>query len=96
MEDSQRLAIERGRKFAELMDGADGLSAIFDAMERSYFNDLKNSEIDDPEFREAVYHRIKALDDLRTVIATIIANGRNSERVGLEIRKRVEAYRKKA
>jgi hypothetical protein len=76
-----RAAAARGRRFRELVDGDDGLFAIFTAVERSYIETMLGTSIDDTATREQVYHRASALRDIKSAIEIVIAEGNGAAAV---------------
>jgi hypothetical protein len=79
MSDKLQAARARARRLKELAHGPDGLFAVFDAVERNYFETLVESDVADQRLREDVHHRICALRDIRKLITVGIAQGVASE-----------------
>jgi hypothetical protein len=74
-----REVAERGRQMKSWAESGGGLFAIFDAVRLNYLETLTGSDITDATLREQTYHRIKALDDLRTAMDLVISEGAGAE-----------------
>lgn len=74
--DKIRAAAARGQRMREL---GDDLFAVFEAVERTYLEQLVTSRVEDAETREQIYHRTNALRDLRRAMEVVIAEGRGAE-----------------
>lgn len=70
-----RASAERGRRFREWCHGEDGLFEVFAAVERNYLKSLADTELNDQDTRERIYHRVCALRDLRKTMEAVIADG---------------------
>jgi len=92
-DEAARKLAERGRRFREWCEGPDGLFAVFSAVERNYAEALFQSDITDADLREKVCHRVKALRDLKTVMATAITEGKSAEAIIQAIAKMDEKKR---
>lgn len=62
-------------RLKEWADGEDGLFAIITAVERDYLKTLAATEFDEPQVREQIYHRVKALADVKRAFEAVIADG---------------------
>ena len=93
-DDKLRAAAERGRQFAAWCNGADGLFAVFQAVERDYLETLMGSDIADHPLREKAYHRIAALRDLRRVMDVAIAEGKGAQAMIEQMNKAIEKRKK--
>lgn len=81
MSDKRLAAIERGRRMREWAHGDGGLFAVFDAVERDYVRSIRDSEPTEAALREAVYHRMAALRDIRRVMTAAVAHGAGEQKM---------------
>ena len=65
------------------MHAAKALSVTLDEsfmiLEASYFEQIMESASDDTELREHIYHRIRIMQDMKTVLMKIVADGQIAE-----------------
>lgn len=71
--------IERARQLREWAEGPNGLFEIMLAVKRNYEREWTESDITDTTLREAIYHRLRALNDVRTAMEVVLADGRGAE-----------------
>jgi hypothetical protein len=88
--DQERAKAERGRRMKELCEGKDGLFEVIDAVGRHYQASMLATDIADTAGREAIYHRQRALADIREVFRVGIVDGYAAERMISELAKRDE------
>lgn len=79
----------------ELCDGPDGLFEVIDAVARSYTASLLATDIADTAGREAIYHRQRALADIREVFRVGMVEGYAAERLVADLNRREEKIRKR-
>lgn len=79
--EQERQKAERGRRMKELCEGPEGLFAVIDAVSRDYMRSLMATDITDTATREAIYHRNKALTDIREVFRVGIVDGYAAEKI---------------
>ena len=51
----------------------------FKILEASYLQQITESAFDEKDLREFIYHRIRIMNDLKTVLTKIIADGQIAE-----------------
>lgn len=74
-----RAAIDRAHKMSEWAQGPDGFFDLLQALENSYFEEWTESDHDDQSLREHIFHRIRVLRDMRTVMTKVITGGKTAE-----------------
>ena len=70
--------IERGRSWSLLMEG--GLDDVIDSIEYSCMREWADTKADEHEARDALYHRIKAVRDIKVMIKSAAIAARNAEK----------------
>lgn len=91
----ERAKAERGRRMKELCEGKDGLFEVIDAVARSYQASMLQTDIADTAGREAIYHRQKALADVREVFRVGIVDGYAANKLIADLLKKDERKQKK-
>lgn len=80
-EETTRKRAAIGREFKRFAEGKDGLFEVFDFVEKDYLQTLVSTDVTETVSREAIYHRVAALRDLRRVIETLIIEGYSAEKM---------------
>lgn len=93
--EQERAKAERGRRMKELCEGKDGLFEVIDAVARSYHASMLATDIADTAGREAIYHRQKALADVREVFRVGIVDGYAAEKLLADLTKQNERKQRK-
>jgi hypothetical protein len=93
--DQERAKAERGRRMKELCEGKDGLFEVVDAIARDYTRALLATDVADTASREAIYHRQKALADIRETFRVCIVEGYASEKLIAALAKQEERKQRK-
>lgn len=57
------------------------LSEVFDGVERAYADSLFATDVTDQATREAIYHRMHALRDVRGMMQTLINRGAGAQTI---------------
>jgi hypothetical protein len=70
-----RRRISRGTRMREWAEGTEGLFACFDAAKADYLKAIEASAPAETQLREDIYHRIRALADIRRVMEVVITDG---------------------
>jgi len=72
---------QRMMRLKEWADGDDGLFAIIAAVERDYLKTLVSTSIEESQAREHIYHRVKALGDVKLAFQAVIADGMSASAI---------------
>lgn len=83
-----RAAMARGQRMRELAEGEGGLFEVFAAVKDTYVSELIETDPTDTAEREAIYHRIKALGDIKTTMELVIAEGNGAAQMIDKLTKR--------
>mgnify|MGYP000165056266 CR=1 FL=1 len=70
--------IARANAMLQWAESEGGLFELFAALERKYFDEWRDTDLDDTAAREAAWNRNQALRDLRTVCEAVIRDGRDA------------------
>ena len=79
-EEQDRRRIATANAMREWAMGDEGLFAVFDAVRADYLATIALTEPTEREFREAIYHRVKALADIRRTMEAVIADGAGKQK----------------
>lgn len=88
-DDALRATAARGHQMRQIAEGPDGLFETLTKVRAAYLEVIVESKPDDQAGREALYHRLKAHDDIVKVMADVIREGWNATKM-------IEAMSKKA
>lgn len=66
---------ERGRVIAGFLEN-EHVAALFASVEAKYIGEIRGSEPTESTKREAAYHSLRALSDLRSAMAEVVNSGK--------------------
>lgn len=89
-EDELRAKIDRAARMKEFAEGPEGLFEIFDKVRLAYLETIADSRPEDTKGREAMYHRLKAHDDITGTLRKVIAEGASAAVMLNALRKKQE------
>lgn len=89
-EDRLRQRMTRAARMQEWAEGDGGLFEVFAAVETQYVAELVESDPTDTAVREAIYHRIRAFRDVRTVMEAAIRDGHGAEKIFENLKRKAE------
>ena len=91
----ERSKADRGRRMRDICEGSGGLFEVIDAVARNYIATLLDTDVADTATREAIYHRQRALADIREVFRVGIVKGYEAEQLMAELSRREAAKQRK-
>ncbi|MEM8971749.1 MAG: hypothetical protein AAGD43_06800 [Pseudomonadota bacterium] len=81
MTDVAQQKIARANAMKHWAEGSGGLFEVFDAIEQTYLTELVESVPEDSAAREAAYHRVRAVRDIRLACETVIQAGKDAHAI---------------
>jgi hypothetical protein len=70
--------IARANAMRQWAEGDGGLFEVFSAIEGQYIEEWRQSDLEDVPAREAAWHRLRALGDLRMMCEAVIQEGKDA------------------
>lgn len=70
--------IARANAMRQWAESDGGLFDLFDALERKYFDEWRDTDVNATAAREAAWHKNQALKDLRAACDDVIRDGRDA------------------
>lgn len=89
-DDDLRQQIARGVQMRSLAEGPGGLFEVLSQVRLAYLETIVDTKPTDSEGREALYHRLKAHDDIITVMKDVIKEGHNAAAMLDNLTKKLE------
>ena len=84
--------IARANAMRQWAEGDGGLFEVFTAVEGQYIEEWRESDLEDVNAREAAWHRLKALGDLRMICEAVIQDGKDAALVAAKQQERKQRH----